>query len=693
MSRSLFLALPGVLSLLTVTSAIPSVSSVGSDLQILLHNDLYGNQSARGEAVIVLRTAQTQEDAAKACVAIGESLWSPASDPKLNDFLAYLSYGMEDESDSIPIDQLWVSSTSKGVCNTITSSGQTGSADCTARLPGLCTQSAALYSVNGTDTEYQTQVSAGDAVYTGYRDKLSFRFLGIRYGSYPERFTYSSPVSASGEVSALQFGSVCRQRTALIGSEDCLYLNIYTPFIPASTGGNLKPVMLYIHGGAFLSGSGSDAVFDGGNLASRGDVVVITINYRLGTFGFLVYGNNTGLNGNYGIGDMVTALEWVQRNIASFGGDPDHVTVFGQSAGAEGIRALLQSPPAAGLFSAAIMESDPRPAVYTRYLKRDQEVALQTMPILTLSGCVSGDVDAEVACLRNYDAASFFSLATIPANNPVVDGHYVLSPAIPFNGTGHVNKVPLLIGHMRDESASDLAQWLQTDNLTLSLASNGLPTLPAAEPDVFPIAKTDNSTTAIWNVTVQVSTESTFSCLDQATAYAAATTSIFPEVYYYQFNRSYQITTYPSGFPNKQLCNAPVTPTHPHGDPDGEYYKCHSGELTTVFGTWRLLGLPERDDNDTPFTQAVIDRWSSFGKTYNPNPDPTYLAIRGYTNTTLEITTSGAWDPVTADSQTLRQLQWPSRQDLFPAKDRCVALGQPLDYFLQPSAQVAASIP
>jgi carboxylesterase type B len=411
-------------------------------------------------------------------------------------------------------------------------------------------------------------------------------------------------------------------------------------------------------------------------------LLCLTEHHRLGTFGFLAYGNNTGLNGNYGIGDMVTALEWVQQNIASFGGDPDHVTVFGQSAGAEGIRALLQSPPAAGLFTAAIMESDPRPQVYTHYLTLDQEFAVQTMPILNLSGCASGNVDAEVACLRNHDAGSFFNLSTIPANNPVVDGHYVLSPELSFNGTGHVNRVPLLMGHMRDESGSDLSQWLQTDNLTLSLTSNRLPTSPAANPEVFPVAQTDNTTTAIWNVTVQVSTESTFSCLDLATAYAAAYTSTLPEVYYYQFNRSYQITTYPSAFPNKQQCNAPITPAHPNGDPEGEYYKCHSGELTTVFGTWRRLGLPERDGNDTPFTQAVIDRWSSFGRTYNPNPDPEYLDARGYTNTTLEIATSGAWEPVTADSQTLRQLQWPSRQDSFAPKERCIVLGQPLDYFL-----------
>jgi hypothetical protein len=228
----------------------------------------------------VLKAAQTQEDAVKACAAIGEILWSPNSDPKLNSFLTYLDYKVGNGSDATPIGELWVSSTSRDACHTITPSGQTRSADCKCRLPALCTQSAALSFVNGTNTKYQIRVFSGDALYTGYRDKLSFRFLGIRYGSYPERFTYSSPVSASGEVSALQFGSVCRQRTGLLGSEDCLYLNIYTPFLPASAGEKLKPVMLYIHGGAYLSGSGSDAVFDGGNLASRGDVVVVTINYR-----------------------------------------------------------------------------------------------------------------------------------------------------------------------------------------------------------------------------------------------------------------------------------------------------------------------------------------------------------------------------------------------------------------------------
>ena len=105
-------------------------------------------------------------------------------------------------------------------------------------------------------------------------------------------------------------------------SEQCLFLNIFTPFIPtASTKKqDLKPVLFWIHGGAFTSGTGADPTSDGGNMASRGDVVVVTINYRLSTLGFLALPNTT-ITGNFGIGDQIIALEWVQQNIRAFGGD------------------------------------------------------------------------------------------------------------------------------------------------------------------------------------------------------------------------------------------------------------------------------------------------------------------------------------------------------------------------------------
>jgi len=174
-------------------------------------------------------------------------------------------------------------------------------------LPALCTQSAPASAFNTSDTSlrWQTQITSRGATYTGYRDALSFRFLGLKYGTYPQRYTYSSVNNATGDVSALDYGSICWQNDAIYGytngGEDCLFLNVYTPYLPSDKqkSATLKPVMLWIHGGAYWNGYGSDPTFDGGNLASRGDVVVVTINYRLGDFGFLVV-NGTDAKGNYG---------------------------------------------------------------------------------------------------------------------------------------------------------------------------------------------------------------------------------------------------------------------------------------------------------------------------------------------------------------------------------------------------------
>ena len=133
----------------------------------------------------------------------------------------------------------------------------------------------------------------------------------------------------------------------------------------------------------------------------------------------------------------------------------------------------------------------------------------------------------------------------------------------------------------------------------------------------------------------------------------------------------------------QDLCNAPKSHSHLNGDPEGEYFKCHSGDLMEVFGTWRRLGLPERDQNDTPFTQSIVDRWTSFVRTYDPNPDPTYLRIRGHTNTTAEVEASGVWEPVDAADPTMRYLQWPSRQQPLGRDGECAALGMPIDYYLE----------
>lgn len=140
--------------------------------------------------------------------------------------------------------------------------------------------------------------------------------------------------------------------------EDCLYLNIWTP---AKIGNEKLPVAFWIHGGAFINGFGSEIEFDGEAFAKKG-VILVTINYRLGAFGFLCHPalaaeNPDGLCGNYGILDQIQALSWVRENIAVFGGDPDRITIFGQSAGAMSVQTLLSSPLTKGMIAGAVLQS------------------------------------------------------------------------------------------------------------------------------------------------------------------------------------------------------------------------------------------------------------------------------------------------------------------------------------------------
>ena len=141
-------------------------------------------------------------------------------------------------------------------------------------------------------------------------------------------------------------------------SEDCLYLNLWMPSRPDT---DKLPVMFWIHGGGFIAGSTSEPRQDGGDLSKKG-VIIVSLTYRMGVFGFFAHPELTAesgheASGNYGLLDMVAALEWVRDNIATFGGDPDNVTIFGESAGSSAVNALVTSPLAGGLFHKAIGES------------------------------------------------------------------------------------------------------------------------------------------------------------------------------------------------------------------------------------------------------------------------------------------------------------------------------------------------
>ncbi|PCH35222.1 alpha/beta-hydrolase [Wolfiporia cocos MD-104 SS10] len=439
----------------------------------------------------------------------------------------------------------------------------------------------------------------------------------------------------------------------------------------------LKPVLFFIHGGSFTQGTGADPMFDGGNMASRGDVVVVTINYRLSTIGFLALSDGT-TNGNFGLADQVAALDWVQEHIVAFGGDPSRITISGQSAGAASVRALLGSPPAIGKFAGAVPQSNLAGAdyatTYSLYYTIPEEVKLVVEPILNETGCQGANA---LECLRAYDAYALVNLTTV-ARFIVTDGTYVTSTELPLNGSGHVVRVHTMMGYMRDDGAAAIG-YPTSGNLTAGLLEQELP-IDVVNNTLFVPPTGENATLDVFNVTARVATDMEFRCLDQATAYSAVQHDLFESIWFYQFNRSYQD---PAVDPNYPVCDAPVDATHPYGDPSRGYFKCHLGEMYYVFGTLPST-LPYRDSEDLPFTQLTVDAWSSFTRTYNPNPDPAFLLARGYNGTFAHVTHQEPWLPVTAETlrtTPLRTLQFDSFMGEFAEQEQCDFLGYPLDYF------------
>jgi para-nitrobenzyl esterase len=235
-------------------------------------------------------------------------------------------------------------------------------------------------------------------------------------------------------------------------SEDSLYLNVWTPACDDAK----RPVMLWIHGGAFVFGSGDTPWYDGTRFAHDGDVVVVTINYRLGAFGFLhladAFGSEFEGSGNAGILDQVAALEWVRDSIAAFGGDPANVTVFGESAGGGSVGTLLGMPAARGLFQNAIAESGASSWWATR--ERAAGIAVK---LVSQMGVAPGDVDTLRAVPMEQIIEAGTSLGTASPSSgglsfqPVVDGTSLPQPPLDAIDAGNADGVRVLVGTNRHE--------------------------------------------------------------------------------------------------------------------------------------------------------------------------------------------------------------------------------------------------
>ncbi|XP_070551121.1 carboxylesterase 1D-like [Ptychodera flava] len=237
-------------------------------------------------------------------------------------------------------------------------------------------------------------------------------FKGIPYAEPPVgelRFRPPQPkVSWEGEYNATYYRSICIQPPnpflPIEGKqdEDCLFLNVYAP---KTTQSRKLPVMVWIHGGALVVGSGSGDFYDGTVLAAVGDVVVVTFNYRLGALGFFVTGDEHA-TGNYGLYDQIAALQWIQTNIEAFGGDPNKVTVFGESAGSISAEFLLLSPLTDGLFHRVILQSGT--ATMAGFTGSDSAFHNTIAHGLgKIVGCEKDTSDELVACLRSVEADDF----------------------------------------------------------------------------------------------------------------------------------------------------------------------------------------------------------------------------------------------------------------------------------------------
>jgi para-nitrobenzyl esterase len=430
-------------------------------------------------------------------------------------------------------------------------------------------------------------------------------FGGIPYAAPPVgELRWQLPQSVSkwdGIRDATRLGPRCLQD--LVGDievgrqtdEDCLNLNVWTP---ASESEEPRPVMVWIHGGAFVSGSGG--VYDARRLAARGDIIVVTINYRLGTLGFLAHPalGPPGEVGNYGLADQQAALEWVRDNIAQFGGDPDKVTIAGESAGGMSVCDHLVAPGSQELFSAAIIQSGPCQA----------QLALPEAERISVdyardAGCADPATAAE--CLRALpadklrDPVRYFRIGEDGLSGPVT-GTKLLpkDPMTAFAG-GRGARVPVAIGSNRDEFTLFVAlQYLRGEELRPGdypkvLGETFGPNAPAVA-DRYPLDRYGGSAPLAYSAAV---TDGEFSCVDERIADDLAR---YSPVYAYEFN-------------DRQ---APVPdPLRTLPFPVGA---SHSLELRYLFD---VGGAPPLNPAQQVLSDQMMDYWSEFVRTGTPNGD------------------------------------------------------------------------
>jgi para-nitrobenzyl esterase len=380
-------------------------------------------------------------------------------------------------------------------------------------------------------------------------------------------------------------------------SEDCLGLNVWTGAKAAS---EKRPVLVWIHGGAFYEGSGEIITYDGEELAKKG-LIVVTINYRLGIFGFFTHPELTKespnqASGNYGLLDCVAALQWVRKNIAAFGGDPNRVTIAGQSAGAAAVHALTASPWAKGLFHGAIAESGSSVTRRTRELSASEQDGVKWAET---KGATS------LRELRSKPAAELMGGARFA---PVVDGWFLPADTAAIFAQGKQNDVPTMTGLTADEgSASASYGKVNADEFTKQIQQRF-----GAQAEAFLKLYPSNDQTQSGLSQKQSARDQGLVSMYLWAAERAKTSKT--NAYTYYFTR---------GIP---------WPEHP------EFGAFHTGDLPYFFANLKHLNRPW-EAVDRKLAETASSYWVNFAKTGNPNGKglPNWPAFASAQQVTMEL--------------------------------------------------------
>ena len=450
-------------------------------------------------------------------------------------------------------------------------------------------------------------------------DTLVFR--GVRYAEPPvgeARWHPPQPAASwDGARSATEFGPACWQRLTpetsvytrgeLDRSEDCLFLNIWTS---ADHAADALPVMVWFHGGGHTGGWGSAKIFDGTALSRKG-VVLVTINYRLGPFGFLAHPALTaespdGSSGNYGLLDKIAALEWVRDNIAAVGGNPNNVTIFGQSAGSWSVCALQASPLANGLFHKAIGHSGGCFDATRRSLSDPSgDTTSGTAHHAGLAEAaklgIEGEGPAAAAALRRVTAEDLLEGAN--GLGVIVDGWVLPRNPRDIFAAGEHNNVPVIVGAMADEGASLYSSAIEAPRSELE--SNLREEYGDLSDDLIAVYESEIGTSTR-RAAQAISADRNF--VWQMRTWARAVEDTQNDAYLYFFRHAPPV--FRLYLPERAEIEIP----------EGRrgYGAYHSGDLAYAFGNVGLVGL-DWTEWDHQLSESISQYWVNFATTGDPN--------------------------------------------------------------------------